>query len=79
MKLISLSSLILSTVMLAACGSTEVEHSRAAECSRINSKIVTAPSSTPGMGGGNFISRNQANQQADDERSRARRLGCGTY
>ncbi len=58
--------------LLAAC-STGNDHSKSAECGRINSRVMMAPA--PGAGD-NFLSRNSADQRADSQRERARRMGC---
>ncbi|MGO1767885.1 hypothetical protein CAP48_07265 [Advenella sp. S44] len=58
--------------LLAAC-STGTDHSKSAECGRINSRVMMAPA--PGAGD-NFLSRNSADQRADAQRERARRMGC---
>ncbi len=60
-------------LLLAAGCSTGVDHSRDAECGRINSRVMLAPA--PG-GGDNFLTRNSADQRADAQRARAQRLGC---
>ena len=59
-------------VLMTAC-STGTDHSKNAECGRINSRVMMAPA--PG-GNDNFLSRNSADQRADAQRERARRLGC---
>ncbi|WP_025373589.1 hypothetical protein [Advenella mimigardefordensis] len=58
--------------LIAAC-STGTDHSKNAECGRLNSRIMMAPA--PGAGD-NFLSRNSADQRADAHRERARRMGC---
>ena len=65
-----LSMLVLT--FIAAC-STGTDHSKNAECGRLNSRIMMAPA--PGAGD-NFLSRNSADQRADAHRERARRMGC---
>ncbi len=57
---------------VSAC-STGTDHSKNAECGRINSRVMMAPA--PGAND-NFLSRNTADQRADAQRERARRLGC---
>ena len=58
--------------LIAAC-STGTDHSKNAECGRLNSRIMMAPA--PGATD-NFLSRNSADQRADAQRERARRMGC---
>lgn len=59
-------------VLMSAC-STGTDHSKNAECGRINSRVMMAPA--PGAND-NFLSRNTADQRADAQRERARRMGC---
>ncbi len=70
------STVIVSTacalLLLSAC-STGTDHSKNAECGRINSRVMMAPA--PGADD-NFLTRNTADQRADAQRERARRLGC---
>lgn len=59
-------------VLMTAC-STGTDHSKSAECGRINSRVMMAPA--PGAND-DFLSRNSADQRADAQRARARRMGC---
>lgn len=65
--------LVLASVLLTACAGGPVDDSRAAECAQVQSRIIQPPG-IPGTG--NFLSRANDNVRADNERERARRLGC---
>ncbi|CAM5196300.1 hypothetical protein OURE66S_01278 [Oligella ureolytica] len=47
-------------------------------CAVFNQRIIQSDAQV-GVGSGNFLNRNRLDRNADEERERARRLGCGQY
>ncbi|SUA53987.1 Uncharacterised protein [Oligella urethralis] len=74
----NLMALLVATMTLSACASSEEERAASDNCAVSNHRIIQSNAQV-GPGPGNFLNRHRQDSVADRERERARRLKCGQY
>ncbi|NLP32478.1 MAG: hypothetical protein GX353_04925 [Oligella ureolytica] len=70
---------VLATAFTLAACTTQAGHDPEGDgCAVSNQRIIHSDAQV-GAGSGNFLNRHRVGKQADYERERARRLGCGQF